>query len=195
MMPSSIATFGRNLSNPLANRARSSTSARNGDSETRSKRSDKNQDEDFFKFKESKKESKRDKSDPKLTSKASSSDRIPILGRVSTNNLPIGSNLGMTSTPTSNLPNILTPDGRMASAAASPITPAEPSGSNLNAPGGQAMGAHRKTSTDSFGSGGLGVMNLERLTGEQKAVGALVNKLLVKVSRGMVQRGFMRESD
>jgi hypothetical protein len=198
-MPSSIATFGRNLSNPLATRTRSSTSARNG-GESQS-RSEKNGEEDFFKFKESKKdkESKRDKekdkgkdkSDGKISSKGGSSDRIPILGRVSTNNIPtssgmgMGMGMGMTNTPTSGIPNILMPDGRIASAAASPITPGDsPSNNNnnnnLNAPGGQG-GAHRKTSTDSFGSGGLGVMNIDRLTGEQKAVGALVNKLLVKV--------------
>lgn len=120
-----------------------------------------------------------------------------LLGRVSTNNTPTGSSnstslgmSGMSSPPIQGgIPTVLTPDGRMASAAGSPISPQGQNGStlsnnlNLNAPGLKQAGAHRKTSTDSFGSGGLGVMNLDRLTGEQKAVGALVNKLLVKVGR------------
>jgi hypothetical protein len=170
-MAPSIATFGRNLSNPLTNRSRSSTSAQNR--EGRSGRSEKNQDDDFFKFKESKKDSsKKDKSEQSSPSTSKTSERGPILGRVNTNNLP-----------PSTLPSIVTPDGRIASAAATPITPGEISGVEVTLTPSQTMGANRKTSTDSFGSGGLGVMNIERLTGEQKAVGALVNKLLVKVSR------------
>lgn len=41
---------------------------------------------------------------------------------------------------------------------------------------------HRKTSTDSFSSSKLGIMNLDKLAGERKVVGALVNKLLLRVS-------------
>jgi hypothetical protein len=186
-MAPSIATFGRNLSNPLNTRSRSSASTQNREGGTnRPGRSgkDKDQDDDFFKFKESKKESssKKDKSEKSPSSytisggKLSSSDRIPILGRVTTNNLPPFH---------SSVSGIMTPDGRIASVAAGTLvtpggTEKPPTFETTLSPA-QSLGANRKTSTDSFGSAGLGIMNIDRLTGEQKAVGALVNKLLVKV--------------
>jgi hypothetical protein len=161
-MPASV--FGRTLPNSFTTRTRSSTSAQTR-SDLRSARAEKSQqaEEDFFKFKDPGPTS----NNPSLSKKEKKSikEKEKTLARISTNNHVNSSSF---------IPTLITPDGRMAAAAGMNV------GNGSNESSGPSPA--RKGSVDSFGSAGLRVMNLDKLTGEQKAVGALVNKLLVKVS-------------